>query len=145
MTGELDLQAMLATLKPVLDPVEYVYACVTEDDPVHEKLGELTPFAVIRESEGITVILPRQQADSLAIAYEDIFGCITLSVHSSLLAVGLTASVAAALAEHEISANLVAGYYHDHVFVPVEDANRAVDRLNLLSADASLVGTPDRG
>ena len=58
---------------------------------------------------------------------------ITLDVHSSLEAVGLTAAVSAALAEENISCNVVAAYYHDHLFVPVADAERAMETLMRLT------------
>ena len=53
----------------------------------------------------------------------------SLMIHSSLDAVGLTAAVASRLADHGISANVVAGYYHDHIFVPVEAAEQALGAL----------------
>ena len=59
---------------------------------------------------------------------------ITLKVHSSLEAIGLTAAMSRALMEAGISANVVAAYYHDHIFVPAADAERAVEALRQLSA-----------
>ena len=64
------------------------------------------------------------------------FRCITLRVHSSLLAVGLTAAVSAALARHAVSANMVAGYFHDHVLVPSDRAEEALKHLENLSLAA---------
>ncbi len=74
----------------------------------------------------MTVILTREQADGLSLPYSVVCAWITLTVHSSLQAVGLTAAVSRALAEAEISCNVVAAYYHDHLFVPVEDGGRAM-------------------
>ena len=65
------------------------------------------------------------------------FRCITLRVHSSLHAVGLTAAVSAELARHAVSANVVAGYFHDHVLVPSDRAEEALKHLENLSLAAS--------
>lgn len=73
-----------------------------------------------REAEGQTVILPQAQADAAGLAYSLVCAWITLRVQSDLAAVGLTAAVSTALAEAGISCNVVAGYYHDHLFVPRE-------------------------
>lgn len=83
------------------------------------------------EAEGLTLVIPKQRADQHGIAYEGTFRCITLSVHSSLEAVGLTAVIATKLTEHNISANVIAAYYHDHVFV---QNGRAEDALSVLKA-----------
>jgi hypothetical protein len=55
-------------------------------------------------------------------------------VHSSLEAVGLTAAVAGALTAAGISANVVAAFHHDHVFVPADRAEAAMAQLDLLRA-----------
>ena len=55
--------------------------------------------------------------------------CITLTVHSSLEAVGLTAAIATELARFGVSANVVAAYFHDHVFVPSAQAEQALAAL----------------
>ena len=47
-------------------------------------------------------------------------------MHTALDAVGLTAAVATALAEHGIPANVIAGFYHDHLLVPEDRADDAV-------------------
>ena len=58
---------------------------------------------------------------------------ITLGVQSSLAAIGLTARVAEALAARGISANMVAAFHHDHVFVPWERREEALALLRGLS------------
>jgi len=70
--------------------------------------------------------LPKHQADDSALPYSVICAWITLTVHSSLEAVGLTAAVSKALTDANISCNVVAAYYHDHIFVPVRDAKQAI-------------------
>ncbi len=65
----------------------------------------------------------QEAAEKAQLAYESKFNQITLTVHSSLDAVGLTAAVATKLASYGISANVVAAYYHDHIFVQTEKAD----------------------
>jgi hypothetical protein len=117
VSGETDLGRLLAALAPALDPVEYGFETGSEAP----SLGDA--FALIREAEGVTVIRAGKG-----------WARITLGVNSSLGAIGLTARVATALAERGISANMVAGFHHDHVFVPWERRAEALDILRGLSA-----------
>jgi len=80
----------------------------------------------------LTLILPVEVAQQARLQFESRFRQITLTVHSSLAAVGLTAAVATKLASHDISANVVAAYYHDHIFVPAEKAESALLALKEL-------------
>jgi uncharacterized protein len=125
MPGERDLDLLLRSLRPILDPDEFVFATH------HEAIGD--PVAIVREREGVTLILRRAEAERLGIAHT--FPCrrITLEVHSSLDAVGLMARISSALAAKGISINPVSGYYHDHLFVPVERADEAVAILQAIS------------
>ena len=81
---------------------------------------------MFQEKEGVTLIITKQQAIDSHIDYESVYKLISLNVHSSLDAVGLTAAFSAKLAEKNISANVVAAYYHDHIFVPEEKAEQAL-------------------
>ena len=121
MTGETDLNALLAALEPRLHPDEFVYTTVPE--PVGDAI------CIFREAEGFTLILPRRDAQRLGIPFTFPCRMITLTVHSSLQAVGLLARVATVLAERGISVNTVSAYYHDHLFVPVEKAEEALEAL----------------
>lgn len=123
----LNLDLLLKQLQPILDPEEYVFCTIKDDLPKHLSL---TPLATFSETEGLTLVLSKSQAQLLGAETEIIFKRIILSVHSSLEAVGLTAVVASALAEQGISANMIAAYHHDHVFVP---ANKATDAMKTLS------------
>ena len=129
MTGETDLKKLLQNMKPELNAGEYVFCLVDS----FEKAASLTPICIFQEKEEVTVILPKTRADENLLLYSVICAWITLNVHSSLEAVGLTAAVAKALTEANISCNVVAAYYHDHIFVPVKDAERAMDVLKRLS------------
>jgi hypothetical protein len=120
MSGETDLSKMLSTLAPQLLPEEYVFC--TFPRAKYGDHPELEPIASFMEAEGLTLVIPKHRADEHGIPFEAVFKCITLTVHSSLEAVGLTAVIATKLTKHNISANVIAAYYHDHVLV---QANRA--------------------
>ncbi|MTI44180.1 hypothetical protein JM93_04149 [Roseibium hamelinense] len=134
MTGETDLSALLVHMQPELDPQRYVFC--TFPNRTMAQLSELEPAGLIREVEGITAILPVERAKTLGFGETGQFRRITLTVHSSLEAVGLTAAISQALAKDGISANVVAGYFHDHVFVQVEKAQNALSVLQKMSATA---------
>lgn len=130
--GEKNLAKLLSSMKPKLNKGEYVF-CTTkslEDIPRNVTLCE------IKETEGITVVLSRERAEELKLEYNYIAKWITLEVHSSLEAVGLTAAFSNQLAKYGISCNVVAGYYHDHIFVDVDNAPKALEVLNQLSQNA---------
>ena len=128
MSGEKDLTALLAGLNPKLNPGKFVFASVENTLGISR---EKTVFE-FKEQEGVTVVLSQEQADNYGLRYEFIASWITLEVHSSLEAIGLTASFAGALTEAGISCNVVAGFYHDHIFVPGKDATRAMEVLHAL-------------
>ena len=125
MNGETDLVKLLQNMKPERNPGEYVFCLVDS----YEQAAALQPVGIFREKEGITVILPKEQADAMSLPYSLVCVWITLTIHSSLEAVGLTASVSRALTEANISCNVVAAYHHDHIFVPIADADRAMNAL----------------
>lgn len=131
MAGETDLQHMLASLSPVLSEQEFVF-CSFMHGQIGDFLG-MEPVAHFIEPEGITLIVKRETAERFAVDFDGVFKCITLNVHSSLEAVGLTAAISQQLADHQISANVVAAFYHDHVFVPVKLAYKAMHVLTELS------------
>ena len=107
-------------------------------NPITAGTGNVDAVAFVREDEGVTLVVEQRTADTHGWGYSSVMARITLTVHSALEAVGLTAAVAAALAGAGISANMVAGYHHDHVFVPEGDAAQAVAVLQALSAESSL-------
>ena len=131
-TGESDLLTLIAQMSPSLD--DQIWAFVSVDDVSSEYLAEHA-LATFRETEGTTLIVPWERAEEFDVSSEPM-ARITLNIHSSLEAVGLTAAVSQALASEAISANMVAGFYHNHIFVPQTAGERAVACLTLLSAAA---------
>lgn len=119
-----DTQAMISGMTPVLQDGTWVYC--TDSDPATVPADA---FAMIREEEGVTLILPEATAHALGYDCALPMRCITLNVFSDLEGVGLTAAVATALTVEAISCNVVAAYHHDHVFVPAQDADRALAAL----------------
>jgi hypothetical protein len=132
MTGETSLSILLASLAPRLNPGEFVFCSVAGPTVLHDAVA----IGSFREAEGTTLILPRTEADRLDLAYDYVAAWITLEVHSSLAAVGLTAAFATRLAAAGISCNVIAGYHHDHLFVAQADAERALAQLQQLAAES---------
>lgn len=130
MSGITDLTQLLNSMKPELDDQEYVFCTV---DGTLSNYIELAPIATFIEREGLTLVLSKDTAQMANLAFDGVFKKITLTVHSSLAAVGLTAAISAKLTQHYISANIIAAFYHDHVFVPWDKASQALAVLNEFS------------
>ena len=130
MAGTTDLAQLLRTLEPVRRDGEFVYTTVVEVP------AGLPVEAMVREPEGLTVVVRRDAADIHGIRYDYVAAWITLTVHSSLEAVGLTAAFATALGRDGISCNVLAGHHHDHILVATADAERAMDVLRALAEGA---------
>lgn len=126
MSGEENLQLLLKNMRPVLDDGAYVFVSVSG---VYQDYAQLDPICSFQEREGLTLIVPHDRAIEHNMNADSVFKRITLEVHSSLHAVGLTAAVSSQLAEKGVSANVVAGYYHDHIFVQAEKADGALKAL----------------
>jgi len=105
MTGEKDLSVLLASMSPELMPGEFVFVSLPQAG--YGDFKHLEPVVCVAEQEGLTLVIPRVQADAHALAFESSFKCITLKIHSSLDAVGLTAAVGKQLADHHLSVNVV--------------------------------------
>jgi len=123
-----DTQAMISGMAPVLDDTLYHF-CVADE--------ALLPHALasFREDEGLSLILSDDVVCAHNMAADLPMRRITLTVHSALDGVGLTAAVATALAQEGIACNMVAGAHHDHAFVPAEDAARALRILQNLAGE----------
>lgn len=120
-----DSHIVLSSLKPVLHPGIYVF-CFLAEAPRDAIPGMIMLF---REVEGYTLIVPQDEADKRGLPYSYKASWITLSLHSALDAVGLTATFSQVLADQGISCNVVAAFHHDHIFVSADDAQRAIDAL----------------
>jgi uncharacterized protein len=138
MAGETNLSALLKSMKPILLDEEYVFCTIkTDDSSISRRMFDFDllslcePIGIFQEQEGTTYIVTRQNAEKANLSYSltTIFRMITLSVHSSLDAVGFLAAITNKLAAAGISCNPVSAYYHDHLFIP---ANRAEQAMNLL-------------
>ncbi len=132
--GGTDLQVLLASMEASLSEESFVFS--TFPSGGMDELIEFSPLGLFWEHEGLTAILSVENAGKAGVETEPCFRRISLAVHSSLEAVGLTAALSKALAEVGISANVVAAYYHDHIFVPEEKAEAAMDALTELSRSA---------
>ncbi|GAA4812249.1 ACT domain-containing protein [Litoribaculum gwangyangense] len=129
MTGEKNLAKLIREMNPKLHGGNYVFVSVTDVSFIN-RADILCEF---KEPEGITLVMEQKKADEFKFDYDFVASWITLMVHSSLDAVGLTALFSSALAKHNISCNVIAGYYHDHLFVNAKDAEKAMSVLLRLS------------
>jgi uncharacterized protein len=136
-----DLSVLLNTLEPVLNPGVFVFASVKDGYAIDTAVI----VASIREPEGLSVVT--SETDARISGLNALFKCawITLTVNSSLEAVGLTAAFARALGHSGISCNVVAGAYHDHIFVPLEAAQAAMQVLRQLQTDGGGPQLPAKG
>lgn len=125
-----NLSDILRSMHPVLNPGVYVYALVLDG---RDLIG-LNPIVMVREKEGLTVVLEEAVAEKAGLEIIFRSAWITLNVHSDLQAVGLTAAFSAALGQANISCNVVAGVFHDHIFVPAEHADAAMAVLSLMQS-----------
>ena len=131
MSGITELDELLKSMQPALLESEYVFCTVTGELMDYVSLN---PVATFIEAEGLTLVLEKAIAEKAGLQFEGAFRQITLTVHSSLEAVGLTAAVSNKLAENGISANVIAAYYHDHIFVQSSKAQMALLALQEFAA-----------
>ncbi|UTX48980.1 ACT domain-containing protein [Chryseobacterium sp. MA9] len=129
MSGEKDLAVLLQNMEPILNAGEYVF-CAVETPREIPDIEKILFF--FRETEAVTIVLKKEVADEWSMTYSYIASWITLNIHSSLEAVGLTAAFANALKQKNISCNVVAAYFHDHIFIAKEDAEKAMKTLHVL-------------
>ncbi len=138
VNAEVGLKQLLARLSPQRRPGTYVFVFVARGEP----LPEVEAFASVVEAEGVSLVLARDDADSAGLAYDFLAGWVTLGVPSKVGDIGLTAAVSTALADAGISCNVIAGYHHDHLLVPLERVVEALDVLRRLSASHRPRSTP---
>jgi hypothetical protein len=133
LTGERNLDTLLKSMKPKLVAGEYVFSTLDMEEV--EKLP-VTPLMTYVEDEGVTVVLEKQMAESGGVPFGPTWSLITLTVHSDLEAVGFIARMTNELADAGISVNVVSAYYHDHLFVPADKAQLAMEVLKGFSETA---------
>ncbi len=129
MTSETNLQTLLKSLKPELHSGDYVFCSIPDSVIIHTS----DIILLFKETEGHTVIIKKETADKLQLGYSFVASWITLAVHSSLQAVGLTAAFSTALSAAGISCNVVAAFYHDHIFIDKKDTQKAIEVLTSLA------------
>jgi uncharacterized protein len=130
MHGETDLQTLIASMKPSLRELPYVFCSL--DQSTFDALP-FTPLGTFHEREGISIVATEQHARAQGLAFDRPWACITLEIHSSLSAVGFLAVITTHLARAGISVNPISAFYHDHLFVPWEKKERALQALIALS------------
>lgn len=135
MAGEMDLAKMLESLTVSVRPEPYVLVALpAEETP--PPLGNGVA-AVIEEAEGPTVIATLSRAAHEEWPHDFVASWLTLDIHSALEAVGLTATFSRQLGRAGIPCNVIAGFYHDHILVPVDKTDAAVDVIEALSTTRS--------
>lgn len=133
MNGVTNLTELIKGMTPKLNKGEYVFSTIKD----FKQIKAIDTICTFKEKEGISVIIKRKKADKLKLKYDFVAAWITLSIHSSLEAVGLTAIFSNELAKKNISCNVISGYFHDHIFVDKKDAKKAMKLLKNLSANYS--------
>ncbi|WP_282160358.1 ACT domain-containing protein [Ulvibacterium marinum] len=117
-------------MEPQLNNGEYVFVSISDSFNINSR----DTIASIKEEEGTTIILKKNSAERLGFSTDFVSSWITLNVHSSLEAVGLTSAFSTELTKSDISCNVVAGYHHDHIFVNYKDAKRALKILRKMAS-----------
>jgi hypothetical protein len=128
--GENNLTKLLQNMKPEMHDGVFVFCSIPT---AAEIPAALRPVHIFREREGTTLVVRREEAESAGLSYQFASRLITLTVHSSLEAVGFLAEITGRLAEAGISVNAVSAYYHDHLFLPDHRADEALQHLQNMS------------
>jgi len=133
MSGEKNLGKLIIGMTPILHKGTYVFSTVNDISLIDRK----DTVCEFKEKEGTTIVIEQQKADALGLKYDYVAAWLTLTIHSSLKAVGLTALFSSELAKHDVSCNVIAGYYHDHIFVDTKNAEKAMIVISKLSKNST--------
>ena len=125
---------MISGMTPTVRPGIYVF--ISTEDPTLVASLTSQAISIFEEDEGMSMLIPIDLAKKSGFSVDQPMSCITLNVYSSLEGVGLTAAVSTALGDNSIPCNMVAAFHHDHVFVPSEMCDRAMEVLTSLQKQA---------
>ncbi len=131
MSGKTDLRAMLQSISVSVRPDRYTVLTIRNDEQT-PSLGHGVA-AVIEESEGITVVATLDRARREGWPEDFVAAWLTIDVRSSLEAVGLTAAFSRALGRAGIACNIIAAFHHDHILVPHDKSEAAVEVIEALA------------
>ena len=131
MPGEDDLRTLLHHMKPEMQEGIFVFCSLPAGKDIP---AALAPVLIFREREGTALIVRREEAERAGLPYQFASRLITLTVHSSLEAIGFLAAITARLADAGISVNAVSAFHHDHLFVPEHRADEALSLLRDIQA-----------
>lgn len=129
MAGEQSLELLIQSMEPVLHPETYLFCTLGQNADV----SGLNPIMQFREVEGLTIIVEKSKAVTHQLEGEFPCRMITLNIHSALDAVGFLAVITTRLAALGMGVNPVSAFYHDHLFVPADKAEDALQSLKKLT------------
>ena len=129
---ESDLKTLIASLSPEIRPGSFVFVAAGNAGSDVGPQGELPWLAWVEEPEGPSGVMREEDATELGLPFDTVWAWITLGVASDLAAVGLTAVVSRALADAGLSCNVIAGLWHDHLLVPIDRADEALEAIRAL-------------
>ena len=132
MPGQTDLKKILESIDPYLVDESFIF--MTTDQSLSSISNTLNPIASFKEKEGLSIVITQATADKNAITYDSVFSCISLGVHSSLESYGLISTISKELTQNNISTNVFSGYYHDHIFVQSEKADKALEIISKIGS-----------
>jgi hypothetical protein len=130
MSGESNLEVLLKSMKPELQAGVFVFCTLPDGQEISSAIN---PVSCFREKEGVAFIIKREEAENAGLSYQFPSRQITLTIHSSLEAIGFLAAITDCLAQAGISVNPLSAFYHDHLFVPVDRADEAMNLLHDLA------------
>ena len=126
-----NLEDILRNLDPKL--VDGCFIFMSSNEDYNELFCKFNPIATFKEKEGMTLVISEEDAEKFSVSYDSKFRCLSLGVHSSLESYGLISTISEALTKERISCNVFAGFFHDHIFVQEDKANRALEVIKFLS------------